>query len=102
MKIPSAALLLTISTLTAPFVSAQGVSVISLTALHESSQLAPFQEENGDCRFYGEIDNATGDVHIEVKTCPEVGGSLIEEPFSATVEIDEYPVPAGTHFYLKQ
>lgn len=102
MKMPSAALLLIATALVAPGASAQGISVVSLTDLHESSHLAQFKEEAGDCHFYGAIDHTEGDVHIEVRTCPEAGGALIEKPYPAIVEIDDFPMPAGTQFYLKQ
>lgn len=102
MKTPSAALLLTISTLVAPSVSAQGINVVSLTDIDEASRLALFQEEDGDCRFYGSINKVTGDVRIDIKTCPDVSGSIVESPYDATVELAELPVRAGTRFYIEQ
>lgn len=59
-------------TLTSSWAFAQGggeLNLINLTNLDELSQLAHFQEVEGGCRFYGELNKASGDVQIEVKAC---------------------------------
>lgn len=104
MKMPSAVLVAAV-TLTSSWAFAQGggeLNLINLTNLDELSQLAHFQEVEGGCRFYGELNKASGDVQIEVKACPTEDGNLYATPFEATIKLGALPVPAGTRFNFKQ